>query len=81
MFMLMKAANFNKKDINLSVFGVFPLDSSDSDILKVFTENEKVMQVLSDGDAYELNVRDVVIVSNLCPEYSEDFDISKIVFH
>lgn len=79
--MLMKAANFNKKDINLSVFGVFPVDSNDSDILKVFTENEKVMKVLNDGDSYELDVRDVVIISSLCPEYLEDFDISDVVFH
>lgn len=79
--MLMKAANFNKKDINLSVFGIFPVDSSDSDILKVFTENEKVMKVLNDGTAYDLEVRDIVIVDSLYPEYLEDFDISEIVFH
>jgi hypothetical protein len=79
--MLMKAANFNKKDINLSVFGIFPVDSSDSDILKVFTENEKVMKVLNDGAAYDLQVRDIVIVDSLYPEYLEDFDISAIVFH
>lgn len=79
--MLMKAANFNKKDINLSVFGIFPVDSSDSDILKVFTENEKVMKVLNDGAAYDLQVRDIVIVDSLYPEYLEDFDISEIVFH
>lgn len=79
--MLMKAANFNKKDINLSVFGIFPADSSDSDILKVFTENEKVMKVLNDGDFYDLDVRDIIIVSSLYPEYLEDFDPSEIVFH
>lgn len=79
--MLMKAANFNKKEINLSVFGIFPVDSSDSDILKVFTENEKVMKVLNDGAAYDLQVRDIVIVDSLYPEYLEDFDISAIVFH
>ena len=79
--MLMKAANFNKKDINLSVFGIFPVNSSDSDILKVFTENEKVMKVLNDGAAYDLQVRDKVIVDSLYPEYLEDFDISEIVFH
>ena len=44
-------------------------------------ENEKVMKVLNDGDSYELDVRDVVIISSLCPEYLEDFDISDVVFH
>lgn len=79
--MLMKAANFKKEDISLSVFGIFPLESSDSDILKIFTENEKVMKVLNDGDAYALDVRNIVVVSSLYPEYLEDFDISEVVFH
>lgn len=79
--MMMKAANFNKKDINLSVFGIFPAESSESDILEIFTQNEKVMKVLSNGDVYDLDVRDVVIVSSLCPEYLDDFDLSEVVFH
>lgn len=79
--MLMKTAIFKKEEMEVSVFGVFPFESSESDILNVFTQNEKVLQILFDGLSYDLRINNVSVVSSLFPEMLEDFDPDERVLH
>lgn len=79
--MLMKTAIFKKEEMEVSVFGVFPFECSESDILNVFTQNEKVLQILFDGLSYDLTINNVSVVSSLFPEMLEDFDPAERVLH